>query len=108
MKPPTQLSRCFILPKEEADPPKGEGRRKKRTWRDIIPQELIDTLRPWAHPYLIFDVETKTDMLSGQQAKIGFWQDRGLLYGDRVGLFLRDILTPEKMDVARPEIWYGS
>jgi hypothetical protein len=63
-----------------------------------MPAEMIRILRPWAHPSLIFDTETLTGAQSGQQAKIGFWQERGLRYADRRSLFAEDALTVEAMD----------
>jgi hypothetical protein len=93
MRPQTQLNRCFIEPIEEGNTPFTGKRRKRRTWRDEIPEEMIELLRPWAHPYLIFDTETLTDAQSGQQAKIIFWQERGLRYADRCSPFA------EEMDV---------
>jgi hypothetical protein len=78
--------------------PFGGRGRKRRTWRDEIPPEMIELLRPWAHPYLIFDTETLTDARSGQQAKIIFWQECGLKYADRCNLFAEDALTVEAMD----------
>jgi hypothetical protein len=63
--------------------PFGGRGRKRGTWRDEIPSEMIYLLRPWAHPELIFDVETTTNAQGGQQAKIIFWPERGLKYADR-------------------------
>jgi hypothetical protein len=99
MRPQTQLNRCFIEPIEEGNTPFTGKRRKRRTWRDEIPEGMIELLRPWAHPYLIFDTETLTDAQSGQQAKIIFWQERGLRYADRCSLFADGALTVEEMDV---------
>jgi hypothetical protein len=107
-RPQTQLSRCFIQPIEE--PPKVySGKSKhKRTWRDEIPTDMIEILRPWAHPYLIFDTETLTDAHSGQQAKIGFWQQRGLRYADRCSLWNENLLTVQAMDYCwREGVFYN-
>jgi hypothetical protein len=99
MRPQTQLSRCLIKPIEKAEPvPFGGRGRKRRTWRDEILPEMIFLLRPWAHPELIFDVETTTDAQGGQQAKIIFWQERGLKYADRCNLFAENALAIEAMD----------
>jgi hypothetical protein len=48
MRPQTQLCRCFIEPIEEPPENKGGGKRHRRTWRDEIPAEMIEALRPWA------------------------------------------------------------
>lgn len=100
MHPPTQLSRCFIQPIE--DPPETKGgstKRKRRTWRDEIPKSIIELLRPWAHPCLVWDVETTTDAKTGQRAKVLFWQNRGLKYEDRCNLFAQGRLTPEAHEI---------
>ena len=107
MHPQTQLCRCFIQPIEEP-PEKRGGGRKRRTWRDEIPQGIMEALRPWAHPSLVFDVETTTDAHSGQQAKVGFWQNQGLRYADRCTLFAEGLLSPETMDVClREGVFYN-
>src|ERR1700730_17030762 len=79
MRPQTQLNRCFIQAIEEPETHVKRKRRgnPRRTWRDEIPMEMTELLRPWVHPYLVFDTETLTDARSGQQAKIIFWQERG-------------------------------
>lgn len=69
----------------------------------MIPRGIIDALAPWAHPELIFDNETTTEALSGQRAKVGFWQQRGLTYEDRCNLYAQGKLTPEAMDVCWQE-----
>jgi hypothetical protein len=98
VKPQTQLNRCFIVPVEKPGKLGSGKRRKKHTWRDEIPKEMIKLLQPWAHPYLVLDTETLVDAKSGQQAKIVFWQERGLRYADRCYLFARDALTVKDMD----------
>jgi hypothetical protein len=109
MRPQTQLSRCFIQPIEE--PPKmggGGGNRKRQTWREAMLREIIEALAPWAHPSMVFDVETTTDAHSGQRAKVGFWQDRGLKYADRCNLFAQGKLTQEAMDICwREGVFYN-
>jgi hypothetical protein len=94
MRPQTQLCRCFIEPIEEPPENKGGGKRHRRTWRDEIPAEMIEALRPWAHPYLVWDPEATVDAKSGQRARVLFWQERGLRYDLRCALFADGLLTP--------------
>jgi hypothetical protein len=106
MHPQTQLCRCFIEPIEEPEllvPPKkkggGGGRNsKRRSWQDEIPPSMLEALRPWAHPCLVWDPETTVDAKSGQQARVLFWQERGLRYELRCALFADGILTQQAMD----------
>ena len=102
MRPQTQLCRCFIEPIEEPEAPKkgrgGGGGRRRRTWRDEIPAAMLETLQPWAHPCLVWDPETTIDAKSGQQARVLFWQERGLRYDLRCALFADGLLTQETMD----------
>lgn len=100
MQPQTQLSRCFIVPLETPPESKeGKGKWRRQTWRDVMLQEILDALRPWPHPTMLFDIETLTGAHSGQQAKVIFWQDRGAKYADRCNLYARGQLTQTAMDV---------
>ena len=52
---------------------------------------------------MIFDTEPLTGAHTGQPARFGFWQSRGLKYAERCELLERGELTPERQGACQEE-----